>query len=358
MSRNPRVTVFIPVFNREDYVCTAINSILAQQYTDFEILIVDDGSTDATRERIAAYGDPRVRLECNGRNLGIPASRNRGLALARGEYIALLDSDDYAYPNRLAVQVDYLDRHPELVQIGSGCTLMDAQGRLLKRVRRHPNRPEAIDAHLLFHCALINRTIMARTAILREYGYDERFPRCQDYELHTRLARKHRMANLSRLLVCGREHDGRITKNTRGLGQDRKMAIQAAVLEQLDIAADEQDVLRHYLLTQKTSTDAGDPVAYLEWAEGWLRGLAEANSKKRRFDPQAFRRVLGAIWVVACWHYARGEDSGLMRRLLGSPLARGIPGNLSPKLLAGILINRRRPPALDSSCPDRHPSPQ
>jgi len=152
MRQTPKVTVFIPVFNREDYICTAINSVLAQQYTDFEILVVDDGSSDRTVERIAAYTDPRVRVECNPANLGIPATRNRGLELARGEYIALLDSDDYAYPDRLHRQVDFLDRHPDIVQVGSGCTLMDAEGRRLPRIRRHPLKPEAVDAHLLFHC--------------------------------------------------------------------------------------------------------------------------------------------------------------------------------------------------------------
>ncbi|MEN1729199.1 MAG: glycosyltransferase family A protein, partial [Pseudomonadota bacterium] len=170
MKSNPRVTVFIPAFNREDYVCTAINSMLAQKYTDFEVLVVDDGSTDRTPERVEAYSDPRVRLARSESNQGIPASRNRGLELARGEYIALLDSDDYSYPERLGVEVDFLDAHPDIVQVGSGCTLMNAAGDLLKRVRRHPLRPEDLDAHLLFHCSLINRTIMARTAVLREFG--------------------------------------------------------------------------------------------------------------------------------------------------------------------------------------------
>lgn len=351
MSSNPRVTVFIPAFNREDYICTAINSMLAQEYTDFEILVVDDGSTDRTAERVAAYADPRVRLSVSQSNQGIPASRNRGLELARGEYIALLDSDDYSYPERLGTQVAFLDQNPDIVQVGSGCTLMDENGQLLKRVRRHPLKPDDIDAHLLFHCSLINRTIMARTEPLREFGYDTAFPRCQDYDLHVRLAEHYRMANLPQLLVCGREHPGRITKNTRGLGRDRKMAIQAKVLDQLAMDYSDKDLLWHYLLTQKPDADIDSAAEYLDWAEHWLESLAAANRSTGRFDAGAFRRVLAAMWAVACWHYAGGPGNSRVRRLLGSRLTRGLPGNLDPVTWARMLRQPRRVPRLDASLP-------
>ncbi|MEE4637424.1 MAG: glycosyltransferase [Wenzhouxiangella sp.] len=353
MRQTPKVTVFIPVFNREDYVCTAINSVLAQQYTDFEILVVDDGSTDQTVERIAAYADSRVRLERNPSNLGIPATRNRGLELARGDYMALLDSDDYAYPDRLGRQVEFLDRHPDVVQVGSGCTLMDAKGQRLPRIRRHPLKPEAVDAHLLFHCSLINRTIMARTAVLRDFGYDEAFPRCQDYHLHLRLARTHRMANLPHLLVCGREHPGRITKNTAGLGRDRKMAIQGEGLADLGIDYSERDLAWHYQLTQKRDPAIVDAAEYLDWAEQWLNRLASANGRLQRYEQRAFRRVLGAMWTVACWHFRGQAGSRFPARLLSSRLSFGIPGNFNPTMLAGLAMHRPRPVHLDTSVPNR-----
>ena len=353
MSSNPRITVFIPVFNREDYVCAAINSMLAQQYKDFEILVVDDGSTDRTPERVEAYSDPRVRLARSDENQGIPASRNRGLELARGDYIALLDSDDYSYPERLGIQVDYLDQHPDIVQVGSGCTLMNDNGQLLKRVRRHPLRPEDVDAHLLFHCSLINRTIMARTEVLRSFGYDTDFPRCQDYDLHVRLAEEHRMANLPNLLVCGREHAGRITKNTRNLGRDRKMIIQARVLDQLAVSYSNQDLLWHFLLSQKPDPEVTSAKAYLDWAEHWLNELQQANQRVKRFQPAAFRRALGAMWAVACWHYAGGAGNSLLRRLLSSRLSLGLPGNLNPITWARMLSQPRRAPDLDLTVPER-----
>ena len=103
--RHPQVTVFIPVYNRERYVGPAIDSILAQNFSDYELLLIDDGSTDLSLERMRAYTDPRVRIVCNKRNRGIPRTRNTGLQLARGKYIAMLDSDDLAHPKRLEKQV-------------------------------------------------------------------------------------------------------------------------------------------------------------------------------------------------------------------------------------------------------------
>ena len=126
MSESPKVTAVIPVYNREKYLRGAIESILAQTFTDFELLVIDDGSTDGSREAIRSYHDPRIRLMCNETNQGIPKTRNRGIQFARGEYLAFLDSDDWAYPERLAKQVAFLDSHPDYAAVGAW---IDVDGR-------------------------------------------------------------------------------------------------------------------------------------------------------------------------------------------------------------------------------------
>lgn len=350
MLPRPRVTAFIPAFNRENYICTAINSLLAQEYTDFEVLVVDDGSSDRTAWLVEQYDDPRVRLERNPRNLGIPATRNRGLQLARGEYIALLDSDDYAYPRRLGRQVGFLDRHPEIAQVGSWCALMDTDGKLLNRVRRHPTQPEEVDARLLFHCSLINRTIMGRTAVLRDFGYDESFARCQDYELHGRLAERHRMANMAEILVCGREHDGRITRNTPQLGRDRKMAIQRRLLQSLDVQFTEQQLCWHYNLTQKRTPELPPAAEYVAWAESWLRNLEQANRRQERYQQTAFARTISGVWAASCWLNRKGLGPTWPARMLRSRLALNIPGNIKGRWL-GAMIQRPEPLDLHPAVP-------
>lgn len=348
MSRPPRVTVFIPVHNREDYICTAVNSVLAQTFTDFELLVVDDGSTDATRDRLLRYGDPRLRVEFSHANLGIPAARNRGLALARGSYIALLDSDDYAYPQRLARQVDWLDRHPDIVQVGSWCGFMDAGGTPLRKVRRQPLRDVDVHAHMLFHCPVVNRTVMARTAVLRDYGYREAFPRCQDYDLHQRLVRRHRLANMGEILVCGREHEGRFTGRTEELGRDRKIALFREMLTLLEVDCGDEDLVRHYHLTRPNPPGPADE--YVCWAEQWLHQLKRANDARSCFPRDAFHRALAGVWCLVCWHARRGLGSRRAMKLVASPLIRGLPGNFDPRFLRAAM--RRAPaPALQVDCP-------
>ena len=117
-------------------------------------------------------------------------------------------------------------------------------------VRRQPLAADDVAASLAFYCALTNRTIMARTAILREHGYREDFPRCQDYELHQRLSRTQRMANLADILVCGREHSGRFTKQTDALGRERKREICRRALIETGLVPSEADLDRHYALAR------------------------------------------------------------------------------------------------------------
>jgi len=343
MPAAPRVTVFIPVHNRQDYVRVAVNSILAQSYSDFELLVVDDGSTDHTRAVLDACTDPRLRVVSHEANLGIPAARNRGLELARGEYIALLDSDDHAYPRRLQRQVGFLDTHPGIAQVGSWCSFMDSEGRMLEKVRRQPLAPEDVHAHMLFHCPIINRTVMARTEALRRRRYDPAFSRCQDYAMHARLITDgERLANLPEILVCGREHPGRFTGRTADLGRDRKIAVQRRLLRIIDIDASDDELARHHALSRPKECP-GDPAAFLDWAEPWLWRIKQANRARPAFPEPSLSRALGAVWALNCWHARRliGRRRALAR-MTGSPLARGIPGNFNLRFLVAATRPAKR----------------
>src|SRR4051794_29608800 len=115
----PKVTVLLAVYNGERYLREAIDSILGQTFQDFEFLIINDGSTDSTREIILSYHDPRIRLVDNEDNIGQTRSLNRGLALAAGQFVARQDADDISEPERLASQVAFLEIHPEVVLLGT-----------------------------------------------------------------------------------------------------------------------------------------------------------------------------------------------------------------------------------------------
>ncbi len=324
----PRVTVFIPVYNREAYIGAAIESILGQSFSRFELLLVDDGSTDRSVEVLRSYDDLRIRVVCNAHNRGIPHTRNRGLELARGEYIALLDSDDIAQSDRLQHQVAFLDRHSDTVQVGGWVRRMDATGRLLKKVKRQPTTPDEVRTQLLFRCSLSNTTIMARTAVLREYGYRPNFPRCQDYDLHVRLAKRHKMANIPRILTHARVHPAQITARTPQLGDTKKEEIIRRQLTDLGVTCRPQDLSAHLTLSRMRKFQIIPDRTYLDWADAWLQGLLEANGRTRHYPASVFQRAVSAKWAHACLAASQRLGWTAWRRFLRSPLRKGIGSHL------------------------------
>ena len=324
----PKVTVFIPVHNREAYIGAAIESVLGQSFSHFELLLIDDGSTDRSVEVIHSYDDPRIRVVCNERNLGIPQTRNRGLELAQGEYIALLDSDDIALPDRLQHQVAFLDQHPDIVQVGGWARRMDETGQLLKKVKRQPTAPDDIQVQLLFRCSLSNTTIMARTRTLREYGYRNSFPRCQDYDLYVRLVKRHKMANIPQVLTHARMHPTQITAQTPQLGDAKKAEIIRRQLTDLGVTCRPEDLHAHLTLSRMRKFQVIPDQTYLDWADAWLQGLLEANGKTRCYPAAVLQRAVSAKWARACQTASQYLGWTAWRRFLRSPLRKGIGSHL------------------------------
>jgi hypothetical protein len=211
--------------------------------------------------------------------------------------------------------VRFLDAHPDHVQVGSWGSFMDDAGRLDRRVRRQPVAAPDVDAELLFRCCLSNRSIMARTAVLRAYGYREEFPRCQDYDMNVRLAERYQMANLPQILVCGRQHGQRYTRLTHDLGRERKIAIHRAQLEALGLAPSQADLEKHHLLSRGGLAER----EYLEWAHAWLHDLLAANRRTGRYDTAALARAAGKRWL-RLYLRARQRDLRSLARMLTSPL--------------------------------------
>ena len=186
----PKVTVLLPVHNGEPFLAQAIESVLAQTFTDFEFVIVDDGSTDETPATVASFDDSRIRLLRNERNLGLVPSLNSGLEAAAGEYIARLDHDDYCRPERLERQVELLDASPEVGVVGAWMDLVEAGGR---RVGLH--RPR-IDDHTEFVFQTLSGGVLIshpsamyrRAPVIALGGYDESMLGAEDKDLWRRLA--------------------------------------------------------------------------------------------------------------------------------------------------------------------------
>jgi glycosyltransferase involved in cell wall biosynthesis len=183
----PKISIVIPVYNSEKYLNEAIESILAQTFKDFELILINDGSTDRTEEIIKSYmSDPRVVYEKNVSNKGIVFSLNRGIELARAEIIARMDADDVAAPERLELQYDFLRQNPEIVLVGSNVELIDSEGRSLGK-RSVITGPENIRRVFFYYGPHRHPTTMFRKEAVESIGGYRDYLVCQDIDLYFRL---------------------------------------------------------------------------------------------------------------------------------------------------------------------------
>ncbi len=232
MSQNiPTVSVIMCVRNGKRYVEAAVRSLLVQTFRDFELIVIDDGSTDATPGILdqLAQADERVRVVHQDPR-GIPASANHGLSLARGQYIARQDSDDLSHPDRLACEVEYLEAHPQVVCVSGYVQMMDARGRTLTTLKVATEHERIEDEMLRGHCSIWHTmSMMRRDALQQVGGYDENFPLAEDIELFLRLSEIGRVANLPRAVGKYRLHGGGVSETRRQQEQDLcRMAVEKA----------------------------------------------------------------------------------------------------------------------------------
>lgn len=206
------VTVLMSVHNGLPYLADAVASVLAQTFRDFEFLILDDASTDGTRDFLRQQTDPRIRVIELEQNIGLTAALNRGLAEARGEFIARQDADDLSAPRRLEMQGTFLKANPACAVVGSQAWLVDRDGRSQGKKNFPLGYRGILFAHL-FDNALAHSAIMARRSVLvAAGGYDAAWTASQDYELWSRLGERHALANLPERLVTLRMLASSITQ--------------------------------------------------------------------------------------------------------------------------------------------------
>lgn len=208
MTEVVKVTVLMSVYNGEKYLCEAIDSILAQTFSDFEFLIIDDASTDNTKKILSDYSDERIRVFENQENLGLTKSLNVGLALSSGDYIARMDADDISMPKRVETQVKFLERNPDIAAVGTGSYDIDFEGNILaeKIPVAYPGYSDLLTVNQFVHGSLLFR----KNVLIKEGGYSEEFRYCQDYELMLKLSKKYRLANIQTPLYKLRYHDSSI----------------------------------------------------------------------------------------------------------------------------------------------------
>jgi GT2 family glycosyltransferase len=206
------------VYNYEKFIGDSIESILSQTFSNFEFIIVNDASTDRTEEVINSYKDKRIIYIRNETNIGQTKSLNKGIRAARGKYLARMDSDDMAFPQRLSMQVEFMEKNPKIGVVGAWLQSVDERNRLIRK-SRYPAKPTLVRLlllNLLNWPCLTHPTVMMRKEVFDCVGgYDERYFISQDYDLWLRIARKYPLRNIPCILLSYREHRHSLSRSKK-----------------------------------------------------------------------------------------------------------------------------------------------
>lgn len=307
MTTTPEVSVLMPAYNREQYIAQSIQSVLDQSFSNFELIILDDCSTDDTLKKIGEFNDPRIKVLRNTTNSGISFSRNKLLDNASGKYLALLDSDDLSLPHRLATQVEFLKNNPDLLLVGSSSiAINDANKPIPSRSflnKRYITDSEEIAATLFFRNCFYQSSVMFNSELLGSERYSMEFRSFGDYEFWVRLAHKSKLSNQETPLIQYRYHADNISHVTN---QGQKKINSATILKMncafyFDYVPTEEEQSIHgawqydYL---KLSSD------FLKTSSQWIKKLAEMNDRQKKFEQHIFAKVIQRNWLERCWYSA------------------------------------------------------
>ncbi|MFN6039864.1 MAG: glycosyltransferase, partial [Bacteroidota bacterium] len=211
---HPEVSVILPVFNAEKYLAESIKSILNQSFTNFELIIINDGSTDKSSEIIKSFSDIRI-VYIEQLNMGLANTLNKGVSLAKGKYIARQDNDDISYPERFQKQFSYLENNAEIALIGTRARIVNEMGEPTGRNHLHPTNPNVLKLDLLFDNPFVHSSIFVRKDILLKVGgYYSSSDFFEDYNLWSRISYHYKVANLPEILLDYREVNTGMSKTS------------------------------------------------------------------------------------------------------------------------------------------------
>ncbi len=254
----PKVSVIMPVYNGEQYLREAIDSILAQTFTDFEFLIINDCSCDSTKEIIQSYPDSRIVYLENESNLGVAKSLNRGLALAKGDYIARMDADDISLPKRLEKQVAYMEKHPEIDVLATQVQNFGEKNSHVPTGLSH----HTLKVTLLFNTCLCHPTVMFRNSAFTEgeLYYNEQFSKLEDYALWAKLCQSHQFGCCNEILFQYRIHKNQVTQNYDDAFMSQFSELKKELLKPLHITDDNPgfQAFVKMCIGQKTAPDQSE----------------------------------------------------------------------------------------------------
>ena len=305
----PLVTVLLPVYNAEKYLQEAIESILNQTFQDFELLIINDGSTDDSLRVIKSYKDHRIRLLNLEQNLGLVKALNIGLSEVRSEYIIRADADDICLPNRIEVQVAFMQQNPLVGACGSWFDNMDNAG-VKKGGARYKPLDETIRLKHLYQIHISHGTAIIRTSTLKNnsISYNSNFDHAEDYDIFDRIGMVSELSNIEEVLYLVRLHHTNVSKTFGHVQKDNALGVKKRIFKRLGVTdITDAEILVYQELQHQNYIQLGNrrkEVLLL------LNRMFVANGKTVMFEDGFFRIHLSTLWFHFCNAIGNSESWG------------------------------------------------
>ncbi|MFC0475736.1 glycosyltransferase family 2 protein [Robertmurraya beringensis] len=273
---NPLVSIVMSVFNGEEYVQDAILSILNQTYTNFELIVINDCSTDNTKTIILSNNDSRITYIENNENLGLTKSLNKGLRFSNGKYIVRMDADDISLPTRIEKQVKFMENNDDVGVLATWAYYFGEKNGLINTIR---DDFESIGSELIFGCPIVHPSVIIRKCLIERYNlyYDESIKKSQDYDLWSRCKSHFPIRILEEPLLLYRVHEDQITNKSKEQQKEITTNIQYRLLRELDIEPSYIDIQSHSILCGNIPSGEFSIESVNNWTDYLFRSKKNEN---------------------------------------------------------------------------------
>ncbi len=292
----PQITVLMPVYNGEKYLSKAIESILNQSYKNFEFIIINDGSKDTTEKIIKSYNDSRIIYIKNEKNLGLITALNKGIELAKGNYIARMDADDISLPNRLKHQLEFMLINPEVGVCG--CDYNQFSGSTKKHHRALRVHDE-IFGFMLFNSSIIHPSLLVKKAVLQNLipVFDTNYKHAEDFELWAKLIFITKFSAIQSTEFEYRLHKEQVTTVHKTEQINAANKVRKTILQKAGFLFSENELAIHCKIG---SSQLFKSVTELQRVEDWLKKLTKQNHSLKIIKEAVFNNIISKQWYDSC----------------------------------------------------------
>ena len=293
----PSLSIIMPVYNSGQFLSSAVKSVLEQSFQDFELIVINDGSTDNSRQVIQSFNDRRIVYLENERNSGIVFSRNKGLKKAKGSFIGMLDADDIAYRDKFEKQIRFLTENPDFGMVGSWVRFINMQGKRIRGGWKLKATPEEIPAIMLFKNYFLQSAVLYRKECLDNFSFSEGFDILEDYLIWYHILKKHKAWNLPEYLVDYRIHGEGVTKKHRQDRIEKEKRVFKIMFKDMGIDTTSEDLDLQMIIRN------GDPIRDKETLlsiEQWLLKIVTRNNKMELYNKVHLKHIVANRWLKVC----------------------------------------------------------